>query len=162
MKSQLLLHISLSGPMLERHTHKCLLTPMQLFVAQLNMSQGSVPKSGLKLLQMFSNERLQCQHESTSTFVYDIFLFDVTQMICSKPKPFWAPWEFTSRKLLFSWWRNAVWIRLCPTEHVCSRPYRRVYSHAGGETVTCETEQILWSFLLEIRIFPCEQIHSKP
>lgn len=37
------------------------------FVSQLQVSHGSVLKSGLKLLQMFSNERLRCQHEPTST-----------------------------------------------------------------------------------------------
>ena len=60
--------------------HKCLPAPLRVFVFQLKMSHGSVPKSGPKLLQMFSNERLQCQHKPTSTFAFYIFLFDVVQM----------------------------------------------------------------------------------
>lgn len=61
---------------------KCLLDLLQVFVfvSQLKMSHGSVPKSGLKLLQMFLNDRLQFQQKPTSTFAYYIFLFEVTQM----------------------------------------------------------------------------------
>lgn len=54
------------------------------FVFQLDISQGSVPKSGLKLLQMFCNHRLRCQRKPTSAFVYCIGRFDVTQMNCCK------------------------------------------------------------------------------
>ena len=81
MKSQLtaLPHFSIWGDIVPEK-HKCLLAPLQVFVSQLKMSHGSVPKSGLKLLQMFSNDRLQCQHKPTSTFAYYIFLFDVAQM----------------------------------------------------------------------------------
>lgn len=69
---------------MQRDECTCLPAPLQLFVFQLDMSQGSVPKSGLKLLQMFSNHRLQCQHKPTSAFVYCIYRFDVTQMNCCK------------------------------------------------------------------------------
>lgn len=82
-----------------RHEYTCLPAPLQVFVFQLNMPQGSVPKSGLKLLQMFSNHRLQCQHKPTSAFVYCIYRFDVTQMNRCKSQPLWAPWELTNRKL---------------------------------------------------------------
>lgn len=89
VKSQLtvLPHFSIwSDIVVEKH--KCLLAPLQVFVSQLKMSHGSVPKSGFKLLQMFSNDRLQCQHQPTSTFVYYIFLFDVAQTNFSVSRTF--------------------------------------------------------------------------
>lgn len=78
--------------------YKYLLAPLQVFVSQLQMSHGPVPKSGPKLLQMFSNDRLQCQHKPTSTFVYYIFLFDVVQMnFTASQTHSGARWESTSR-----------------------------------------------------------------
>ena len=81
-----------------------LLAPSQVFVSQLKLSHGSVPKSGLKLLQMFSNDRLQCQHKPTSTFcVLHLRLWCCTDELRSKTSPLWSPLESTSRWLLFGW-----------------------------------------------------------
>lgn len=98
VKSQLtgLPHSIWSNIVVEKY--KYLLAPLQVFVSQLQMSHGPVPKSGLKLLQMFSNDRLQCQHKPTSTFVYYIFLFDVVQMnLTASQTHSGARWESTSR-----------------------------------------------------------------
>lgn len=57
--------------------YKCLLPLLLVFVSQLKVSHGSAPKSGPKLLQMFPNERLQCQHKPTSSYARYIFLLDV-------------------------------------------------------------------------------------
>lgn len=65
-----------SGAILKRNTS----VSKQVFVSQLKMSHGSVCNSGLKLLQMFPNDRLQCQHKPTSTFAHYIFVFDVVHM----------------------------------------------------------------------------------
>lgn len=83
--------------------NKCLPALLQdfffFFVSQLRVSHGSVSKSGLKLLQMFSNDRLQCQHKPTSTFVYSIFLFDVAQMrFYCESSPSGALWESTAEQ----------------------------------------------------------------
>lgn len=101
----------------------------KIFVSQLKAYHGSVFKSGLKLLQMFSNDRLWCQHKPTSTFVYSIFVFDVAQLrfTVSRAYPGHCGNPQAGRRLLFCWLGGSVSVGLCPLAWVM---YREVHSHA--------------------------------
>lgn len=103
--------------------------PRKIFVSQLKVYHGSVFKSGLKLLQMFSNDRLRCQHKPTSTFVYSIFLFDVAQMrfTASRAHPGHCGNPQAGRRLLFCRWGESVTICLCASTRVM---YSEVHTHA--------------------------------
>lgn len=130
------------------------------FVSQLKMSHGSVPKSGLKLLQMFSNDRLQCQHKPTSAFAYYIFLFDVAQMKFSVRQtrsglltnPRVGDFYFVDQEKLSECGFvcqhqtvSASYMQCCNTAVL--------KTHASGENMTNKSEQILWSLLVKLRIF---------
>ncbi len=169
VKSQLsvLPHFSIwSDIVVEKY--KCLLAPLQVFVSQLKMSHGSVPKSGLKLLQMFSNDRLQCQHQPTSTFVYYIFLFDVAQTNLSvrrtrsglRRNPQVGDFYFVDQEKLsecgFVCQREAASASYTPccNKAVLKTVAFALRTHASGENMTIKSEQILWSLLVRLRIFP--------
>lgn len=120
--------------------------PRKIFVSQLKAYHGSVFKSGLKLLQMFSNDRLWCQHKPTSTFVYSIFLFDVAQMrfTASRAHPGHCGNPQTGRRLYSVHRENlsrSVFVRRCGLRTV-------KFTLIPLKNLTSESGQILWSFLV--------------
>lgn len=126
------------------------------FCFPTQMSHGLVLKSGLKLVQMFSNDRLQCQHKPTSTFAY-IFLFDVVQMnftVSQTHSGLLGSLIFLFFVLLIK--KSCLNRTLSLGTRLLSWLYAvwsGVYSHVNGENVTGKSEQMLRSLLVEIRIF---------
>lgn len=168
MKSHLIVlpHFSIRNDIvLEKY--KCLLAPLQVFVSQFKVSRGPVPKSGLKLLQMFSNERLQCQHKPTSTFAYYIFLFDVVQIKFNvrwthsglHRKPQVGDFYFVGKEKLSECGFvcqhrtvSASYMQCC-NKAVSKTVECTLRTHASGENMTNKSEQILCSLLVKLRFF---------